>query len=598
MFRYIAFAWDESHPASAMQARQLSARLHPEAGWSTSLAAPGLRVLTSGAQRRMNGSHALPPGRGVVVGKLFRRCDLGSTPAREVVLTGAEVDGIVDEGGHPLVRDFWGRYVAFIRTPSGSTCVLRDPSGTLPCFLIRHEGIWLVFSWLEDVLALLPAFRPGVCADALLAHLLQGELGGRETPLEGVMQVIPGEAVHLGSSDLGRSGLLWDAVGIARSAPMPEPAEAAGLLRTVVRSCAEHWASCHDGLVLRLSGGLDSSILLACLADGRVDSRVVCLNHHSRGSDSDERRYARLAATRAGRPLLENERDAGHRLDRILEAARTPSPVNPVGWMNSGKDNEVASAHSATALFTGAGGDQLFFEFASWWPAADYLRSHGPDAGFLPALLDAARLGRVSVWRAAGLAVVDRLRPNLLPRESVRYAALLGEAATHGAALRSRFVHPSLVRTGLPIGKDVQTRALMHPVGCYDPFEPASAPELVNPLLSQPLVEMCLGLPTYLLTRGGRGRALARRAFAADLPQEIATRRSKGGLEEHLGTVLSANIDFARGMLLDGELVRRRLIEGNAVADVLSGRPSTRPGHCGQVHALLGIEAWLRRWPP
>lgn len=596
MFRYIAIAWEDSQPTSAIRARQLSARLHSDPDWCTSLQVPGLHVLTAGAKHRINGVHPLPPGQGVVVGKLFRRCDLGSPPGREVLLTDAEVDGIVNHEGRPLVRDFWGRYVAFMQTPSGSTCVVRDPSGALPCLLLRHEGVWLVFSWLEDVLGLLPDISLKVSPDGLVAHLLKGEPGGRETPLEGLMQVIPGEAVHLGRG-LDRSSQLWDAVAFARSATTFDPPNAADMLRTTVRSCAQHWASCHDSVLLRLSGGVDSSILLACLASGRAPSDVVCLNHHSRGSDSDERRYARLAATRSGRRLVENQRDAGYRLDRILEIARTPGPINPVGWLNSRADIDVAKAHSATALFTGAGGDQLFFEFASWWPAADYLRAHGPDGGFPRAVLDAARLGQVSIWRAAGLAFVDRFRPDLLPRETARYQALLGPAARQEAQQRSRFEHPSLLRTRLPIGKDVQTRALMHPVGFYDPFEQASAPELVNPLLSQPLVELCLQLPTYVLTHGGRGRALARRAFADELPREILARRSKGGLEEHLRAVLSANIDFVRGMLLDGELVRRHLINGNAIEAVLSGRPGTRGGHCGQVYALLGIEAWVRQWP-
>src|SRR5258706_1812747 len=112
-----------------------------------------------------------------------------------------------------------------------------------------------------------------------------------------------------------------------------------------------------------------------------------------------------------------------------------------------------------------------------------------------------------------------------------------------------RSIHPALLQAAdLPLAKATQTYYLLYPTPYYDPFHAEDAPETVNPLLSQPLVELCLQLPTWVLTHGGRGRALARRAFATDLPKEVATSRSKGGMEEHLKTILLHNIDFARGM--------------------------------------------------
>ena len=160
------------------------------------------------------------------------------------------------------------------------------------------------------------------------------------------------------------------------------------------------------------------------------------------------------------------------------------------------------------------------------------------------------------------------------------------------------FAHPKSF-SNLVEPHQVQSRscvALMHPLGYYDPFEQAAAPELVHPLFSQPLVELSLRLPTYVLTQGGHGRALARRAFASDLPPQIASRRSKGGMEEHIKAVLHANIDFVRGMLLDGELSRRGILVRAKVEELLSGRPTALPGPVSQIHGLVAVEAWLSRW--
>src|SRR5260221_11693945 len=202
--------------------------------------------------------------------------------------------------------------------------------------------------------------------------------------------------------------------------------------------------------------------------------------------------------------------------------------------------------------------------------------------------MDAARLGRVSVWNALAFAAGEQVWPRVVAGEvSSPSSGFFGEALRSRKLQQGRFVHPHLPGARLPPGKHIQTASLMYPLGYYDPFEQARAPELVNPLLSQPLVELCLGLPTYLLTQGGYGRALARRAFAAALPARIATRRSKGGMEEHLKEVLNSNLDFARSVLIDGELVRRGLLDRAAVEEVLSGKPTTLPGSLGHIHAFI-----------
>ncbi|MEO6279849.1 asparagine synthase-related protein [Roseateles sp.] len=583
-------------------ANDLAMRCQSLEAWDAALARPGLQVFTTGSASGVNSVHPLLGGMGVVLGKLFRRSDLDATPVRHFHLGGAEATRIVDSGGRALVADFWGRYVAFIQTASGSTAVLRDRSGTLPCFRIVREGVSIVFSWLEDALRLLaPAALPAVNWDALLAQLAHGLLGGRETALEGVTEVLAGEWRDLHTD---KSTLLWSAVDIALcgtghagEADLGAD-EATRQLGRAVRSCTRAWAACYDTVLLRLSGGVDSSIVLSCLAPGAVAADVMALNYYSPGSDSDERHYARLSAARVGRDLLEREREGGFKVDRVLSIARMPAPVPYVGWMNASTDASVAAAYGAPALFTGAGGDPLFYEFPRWWPAADYLARNGMNTGFAAAAMDAARLGRLSVWRTALLAFKETLRPDLSARSQGGFEGLLAPEVRQGKTSAQRFAHPGLASaTDLPIGKYMQTVSLMHPLGYYDPFEQAAAPELVNPLLSQPLVELCLRLPTYLLTQGGRGRALARRAFAADLPSQVINRRSKGGMEEHIKAVLAANIETIKGMLLEGQLSARGLLDRGKVEELLSGRPTKLIGAVSEIHGLVAVEAWLARWP-
>ncbi|WP_077037633.1 asparagine synthase C-terminal domain-containing protein [Pelomonas sp. KK5] len=595
MFRFIAIAWNPSWDRACATAARLGDFGQDRIDWEPVLLRPGLQVYTRGAKPGANEAIHLQGGLGVVLGKLFRRCDSETAPARHLALTAAENRSILESEGRALVNGFWGRYVAIFQTASGSTRVLRDPSGALPCFRIHHEGVSIVFSWLEDALASLGTARPwAVQWDAFRAFLLGGKLAGRQTALEGVLQILPGESIDL--HDQG-STLLWNALDFARAPNHCSADEAVQRIRQHVLTCTMAWASCYDSLLVRLSGGVDSSILFSCLAPGKTPADVIGVNYYSEGSDSDERVYARLTAATVGRDLVERQRDPAFDLGQVLRSARTCEPVRYTGWLNGAADLRIATAYGAPAIFTGAGGDSVFFEFADWWPAADYLAIRGLDAGFPVAAMDAARLGKVSVWRAMGQAFKERVAPSRLETHLLGASPLLAEEVRLAVEDWRRLIHPAQRdATDVPIGKRMQTMSATHPVTYYSPFEQEAAPELVNPLLSQPLLELCLSLPTYLLTQGGYGRALARRAFAQDLPPQIVNRRSKGGLAEHVSEVLMRNIQEVRAMLLDGQLARRGLLNRANVEEVLSGRPSAIAGHASQIHGLVAAQAWVDRW--
>lgn len=613
MFRYIALAWNISQPQQSATAQRLSIHWRQRGNWQPALLRPGLHVFTTGTRLGINEAQVLRGGLGLVLGKLFRRVEFDSSPVPSANLSETDTTSILASNGRALVDNYWGRYIAFLQAPSGTTEVLRDPSGSLPCFKVSHDDVAIYFSWLEDALQMTrasaqadPTGTSGAIShageagtwtvnwDVLANRLLYGARNGRETALTEVSQLLPGERVNV---QTGQSTLLWSALDHARAATDMDTEQAAQLLGHAVRSCTRSWASCYDTVLLRLSGGVDSSILVNCLAAGSTPADVICVNYHSPGADTDERRYAMLAAGRARRELLMRERDPAFRIQRVMQSARMPNPVTYVGAMNASIDARLAASYEAKAMFTGAGGDPLFYELATWWPAADYLHDRGLDAGFLGAALDAARLGRISLWRCIKLALQERHKPDLLARLASRRTGWLAPGLAHSQTDGLRFAHPALrSATDLPIGKYTQTAALMHPMGYYDPFEQAAAPEGVHPLLSQPLVELCLRLPTYLLTHGGRGRALARQAFAAELPAQIATRQSKGGIDDHVKAVMQNNLDFVRELLLEGELGRRGFLDRPKLEDALRGGSTNFAWSPSMVHELVAVEAWLTRW--
>lgn len=495
MFRYFGFSWDPSAAAPAAFARRLDESIQRVQGWQLALATPGLRVYTVGHRPGINGVYPLPRQQGVILGRLFRR---RARPggSQDIELACDEGDRILHTDGQALVDDYWGRYVAVIQSKKRGTRVLRDPSGALPCYVRHIEDVATFFSWLEDLITF-TSNSPEACVnwEAIAALLLNGHLGGRETAIDGVLQVLPGQLTNL--EDGAASVSLWSAIAVASKPIEPGPDMAAARLRHVVMDCVHAWSSCYETILLRLSGGVDSAILLGSWSARPATTRIACLNYYSRGADGDERGFARLAAVQAGVELIERERDATFRLDDILAVSRTPTPQSYVGRMDTSRiDAAVAREQRAGAMFTGAGGDQLFFQRRCTWPAADYLSVHGVGRGFVRASLDAARLGRVSLWQSMRQAWLgQRHRPRSLDGIG-QFSTLTSRDAFDGASPSHRYAHPDLARaSSLPVGKFHQVQDLINAPGYYDPYLHEVAPELVNPLLSQPVIELCLALP-------------------------------------------------------------------------------------------------------
>jgi asparagine synthase (glutamine-hydrolysing) len=117
------------------------------------------------------------------------------------------------------------------------------------------------------------------------------------------------------------------------------------------------------------------------------------------------------------------------------------------------------------------------------------------------------------------------------------------------------------------------------------------------PLLSQPLVELCLRIPTYVLIKNGMDRATARRAFAPDLPPEIIKRRNKGRIDQHLRDVMDANLNFVRDLLLNGRLVKEGLLNRRNLELYLTRERSPADFQYSEIlQEQLCVEAWLSRW--
>jgi asparagine synthase (glutamine-hydrolysing) len=600
MFRYVAFVWNDEDAGARESARALTQRLSAAGeDWQLSLRGNGIEVRHAKVGSDACAAYLLAEEGGVVLGTLFARSQEGVSAAAPLALTEAESRAMQDTNGRHLIESYWGRYVAFLHDARArATWVLRDPSGGLPCYLVRCRGVDVYFSWIDDIVDLLDAPLE-VNWSYLIAAVCFLREHSAGTGLREITQVLGGECVETRGSASKRF-FYWDPLAIANTEVIEDREAAVAAMRQCVRDIVHAWASCYDHVLLSLSGGLDSSIVLACLKDAPSRPRITCFHYYPLGADLDERAFARAAAAKAGLELIERPRDSAFSLQPLRTIHRSPEPTNyPYFLEHSRLDAQLAAEHGAAAVVIGYGGDQLFYQERAEWAPGDFLHRRGLRPGMLRVALDAAQMDQISVWRVlreAASGYLAQQRWSVL-QEAGRMRPLLVPAVVAQARRSAGFLHPLLRHPrGAPSGKLWHAHQISQPFDFYDPLAREGDAERISPLFSQPLMELCLRIPTYVLTDGGWDRAVARRAFYDDLPPEIRNRRHKGGIEEHLRLTLEHNRGYLRELLLDGALVREGVIDRGRVAEVLSGRATPIGSGSGEVLEYAGIEAWLERW--
>lgn len=600
MFRYLALVWHDDDAAARETARRFIDRhLSYSSEWQVALRKKGLFVGYAGVRVGSSEPHCLAGGGGVVLGKLFeRRGNSQSVPA-PLDLDDSRTRPILESHGRKLVDSYWGRYVAFLHDEaSGTSWVLRDPSGGLPCVTIRFGGVRLFFSAMREIQHLgLGPFDVNWGYLAASICMMKGPT--HATGLREVSQVLGGECVEL-RDDHARSTFYWDPLQIASSNIIENPLEATYAMRDCVMDAVRTWASCYSSITLSLSGGLDSSILYSALRDTPEKSKLTCFHFYPVGPDLDERRFARSVARSGGSELLERPRDSTLSLRPLLDCEASHEPSSYLYYLeNSRLDAEIAAAHNATAAFTGWGGDQLFYQNYAFLAAADYLHYRWLDTQFLRVAFDSARMDRVSVWHVLREAFAERVQQRRWSfRDQVaEYMPLVRREVIEAVYSSADYVHPLLNDPrDTPSGKLWHAFQVMSPWEFYDPFGFEDDPERVSPLYSQPVLELCLRIPVHILTYGGWDRAIARRAFYDELPREVANRRNKGGIERHVYKIFEHNIGFMHELLLDGALVQEGLVDRKKLTLALSGKASKlRPGLV-ELLDFMGTEAWLRHW--
>lgn len=498
--------------------------------------------------------------------------------------------------GTEISRKLWGDFVTIRvdREQPASFRLHRSAMGHLPCYYhMSRSGELVVCSLVRDGLAAIGE-RPTVAWEQVAHHLARGQLRLDATCLEGFNELAGGCELVFEQCRAPAIIRRWNPWSFAHpDVWIASEDEAASRLRTVIAGVIAAQASHHSHLLLGLSGGLDSSIVAAGLQ--ACGARFSAINLVTSDPTGDERDYAAIASQATGADLhLAPESEA--LIDwRYSDAAHLPRPV-AASFTQAGdrQHQHLARRLGASGYVTGGGGDHIFCYTQSSTPLLDCLRHYGLGRRALRTSLDIARSADVSlgnVWQAA-------LRRSLRSSNSYRWTAdvsYLGDDAARAVVEPPRHGWGD-APPNIPPGKAMHVAWLQHAQNHLEGYGRERELPLEWPLLAQPVVELCLRIPSWMWIAGGQNRAVARRAFRGVLPDILLDRKSKGSPESVLIRTYQASRETILATLQSGYLARHGLLDIASLRMIPGREAGFRSVDYRRIMTLLDVEIWLQSW--
>jgi len=363
-----------------------------------------------------------------------------------------------------------------------------------------------------------------------------------------------------------------------------------------------------------LSGGLDSSLLVAMLA-ARVGIRglptfTIGLPYRQ----FNEAPYARAIAVRYGTEHHEETLSPSLLAllpDLVWHLDEPSDPLSLCAYLIS------ALAHRYVKVVIGGdGGDELFGGYDRYYGnlyAAHYARLPaivrrgllGPALSLLPTAGWYKSIGHQARW----------LHKLSFTTGAVRYAASLtyfyfdaaarrelfapdashALAAAHAeAAIEAPFNRLQGDAVDRMLYADSKVRLPDHPVMISDRMSMAHGLEVRSPFMDHRLAEFAARLPWTLKIRGRTQRYIQRRLAARYLPPEVLT-RPKQGFSSALPYILRDEYRvLARHFLADASLVRDGILRREPIERVLHAHLAGKADHGNRLWLLINAEVWYR----
>ena len=485
----------------------------------------------------------------------------------------------------------------------------RDRLGIKPVYWCIEGGRLYFASEVKSILAVLPR-RPGIDTQSLEELLYLGYVSAPRTLFSGIQKLLPG---HLLIAEAGEvsSRPFWQP---AVASPIRDEREAGEALRATLEASVRQQMVADVPLGAFLSGGIDSSAVVAMMAgagSGPTRTYSIGFDLGKAGAYYNELPDAALVARHFGTTHQEIivRPDVAALLPRLIW--HMDEPIADSAIITTYLVSQFAR-RDVTVILSGVGGDELLggyrrylgphylrhLELVPRWlrdgllvPAARLLPSdrHGPVTNLL-------RYAREFITHAA-------LPPEQQYMAYVRLFDAAGRARLLSRQSSAPFRDPIAAAFDRFPGADFVNRLMQVDMATQlpddlllltDKMTMATSLECRVPLLSNAMIDLAARIPSSLKIRGAGLKHLFKAALTDVLPAETLDKR-KRGFGAPMGAWIKRELRPLLHVTLSRQVVERRgLFDPAAVAEAMALHESSRRDYSDHLQCLMNLEIWSR----
>ena len=509
--------------------------------------------------------------------------------------------------------------LAIFDQQSDTLLIARDHLGVKPLYYSEQEKGFVFASEMKAILRS-GLVAPNLDPNGILAHLTYLWSPGGQTLVKDIQKLEPGHAMIVRDGRVTKRWRYYD-ISFAKSPPVATSLDACiEGVASGVRTAVQRQMVADVPVGAFLSGGLDSSAVVAFAAEFVRDQRVQCFTIEINDQDASREGfvtdlpYAKRVAAHLGVDLhtVSVGNEMIDRLDQMIYHLDEPT-ADPAA-LNALLISELASQTGIKVLLSGAGGDDIFTGYRrhyalqqerywSWLPVqVRYMIAK--VAASLPA--GNTSLRRVSkALQYADLDLQKRIASYFcwIPPESA--LRLLSEDAR--SQLSSENILEPLVRTLSIPPADTATLDLMlyleckhfladHNLNYTDKMGMAAGVEVRVPLLDKDLVDYVAKLPINYKQKGATGKWIFKKAMEPYLPHDVIYRPKTGfgvPLRQWLYTRLRPLVE---DFLSPASILNRGLFDPKAVQTLIERDRVGATDGAYTVFSLLCMEMWCRQF--
>jgi asparagine synthase (glutamine-hydrolysing) len=499
-----------------------------------------------------------------------------------------------------FVHKLRGQFAFAIRDEQrGETHLYRDRLGVLPLFYVQTNEF---VAFASEVKALLPVLNhmPDVDKKSVSDYLAQRGVPAPNTLYNGINKLEPGHHLTVTKDNV---------VTITPWYEIPQPScrssltyeQATDKLETLLLESVESALVADVPVGAYLSGGIDSSLICAMIAQIRPDQKLSTFSaRFSDGSSLDETPYARRVAE-----LLDTDhheitvtpQDFIETWPTLTYHFDAPIPEPPdIAFSFLAK---LAREH-VTVVLSGEGSDELFAGYPKYQYAqlVDHVRSlpyalRGPSLGLAQKALPASMNRQRTLIRAAQARdefesfrtwfapFTQGERKEIFDHEGNTRLREIHDQAHGDVVQRMSYqdLHGWLADNILERG---DRTSMMHSL------------ELRPPFLDVNVLEFARSLPSEFLVSRSTGKKIVRDVAKRYLPQEIFE-RPKHGFKVPLDDWFRGHLkEFAYDHLTQDGSLSRELFDSKFVHRLLDDHMAGKYNDGMRIYTLVALEMWWK----